>query len=285
MRAQPLFGIIGVLVLGIGLGTMRWAFAEPVVGPPADPALLCMAATGFAEQTESLPQGLLRAIAKVESGRLDAATGQVAPWPWTINANGTGHFYATEQDAIAAARAFRGAGITSLDVGCLQINLQQHPYAFASLEDAFSPPQNALYAARFLRRLKTQLGGWNPAIAGYHSQTPSLGLPYQQRVLAVWQGGEPQIAFATPPAVAPSAKNPVSPKQDSPVHPPAHPLPAHYAAGGFQFSALRGRAVILPATASSGSMPGARAGASGGVAGRGLAAYRATPILINGAHR
>ena len=34
-------------------------------------------------------------------------------------------------------------GVRQVDVGCMQINLQSHPHAFASLEDAFDPGSNA----------------------------------------------------------------------------------------------------------------------------------------------
>ncbi len=52
-----------------------------------------------------------------------------------------------------AVAAMRAAGMQSIDVGCMQINLRAHPAAFASIDDAFDPAANADYAARFLRDL------------------------------------------------------------------------------------------------------------------------------------
>jgi hypothetical protein len=49
--------------------------------------------------------------------------------------------------------AFEAAGITSLDVGCLQVNLAQHPDAFSTLAAAFDPVANADYGAAFLTSL------------------------------------------------------------------------------------------------------------------------------------
>ncbi len=65
--------------------------------------------------------------------------------------------------AVAAVRAMQARGIQSIDVGCGQINLMHHPDAFASLEQAFDPQANAVYAARFLKELFAQTGDWNKA--------------------------------------------------------------------------------------------------------------------------
>jgi hypothetical protein len=148
---------------------------------------VCEKAIAAASAGQQLPPGLLSAIATVESGRLDPRTGTVKPWPWTIDANGTGSMYDSEQSAIQAAAAFEASGITSLDIGCLQVNLAQHPDAFQSLAQAFDPAANAQYAASFLSSLEQKFGNWPQAVAAYHSQTPALGQPYAQRVYAAWQ--------------------------------------------------------------------------------------------------
>jgi hypothetical protein len=128
----------------------------------------------------------LQAIALVESGRRDPITGATAPWPWTVNAGGIGRFYDTRQDAEDAVRDLQQHGVRSIDVGCLQINLMYHPDAFATLDDAFDPGENAAYAARFLNALYRQTGNWALAAADYHSQTPEVGADYARRVAALW---------------------------------------------------------------------------------------------------
>ncbi len=163
------------------------AFARPLtMAMPSAAPSSCAPAIAAAEQQVRLPAKLLDAIALVESGRPDPVTGRAAPWPWTITAGGIGHFYATKDDAIAAARDFQTLGIRSIDVGCLQINLLQHPGAFASLDEAFDPMANASYGARFLEALHRQTGNWPQAAAAYHSQTPGIGQPYEIRVMAIW---------------------------------------------------------------------------------------------------
>jgi hypothetical protein len=147
----------------------------------------CTAAGTAAELAAALPANMLISIGMVESGRADLATGRVTPWPWTVNADGAGHYFASKQDAIAFTRLAESSGAADVDVGCFQISLQYHPDAFASLDDAFDPAENAAYAAGFLNQLKAETGSWNTAIADYHSAVPDLGLPYQRRVLAAWQ--------------------------------------------------------------------------------------------------
>ena len=133
-----------------------------------------------------MPDGFLAAIARVESGRPDPVTGVLFAWPWTVNEEGVGSFYATQAEAVAAVRALQARGVRSIDVGCMQVNLMHHPEAFGSIEQAFDPVANAAYAAGFLVSLFGQMGSWPLAAAAYHSQTPTLGSAYQKRVLAEW---------------------------------------------------------------------------------------------------
>jgi soluble lytic murein transglycosylase-like protein len=84
-------------------------------------------------------------------------------------------------------KALQARGVQSIDVGCLQVNLMYHPHAFTSLEDAFDPRSNALYAARFLNALYAEGKDWQHAIAAYHSETPALGDAYRVLVMARWQ--------------------------------------------------------------------------------------------------
>ena len=133
--------------------------------------------------------GLLSAIAKVESGRPITGMNDVRAWPWTIDADGTGLFFDTKEAAVAWARGAPGRGVRFLDAGCMQINLQSHPTAFASLEDAFDPALNADYAARYLVSLHAEAAGdWNIAVGLYHSHTPDLAADYRNRVAEVGRG-------------------------------------------------------------------------------------------------
>lgn len=148
----------------------------------------CTAAASEASVQANLPAGLLHAIGIVESGRRSSA-GVLEPWPYAVNANGAAHWFTNEADATSYVRDALTAGARAVDVGCFQIDLQDHPYAFASLDAAFDPATNAGVAARFLTSLHERLGSWPAAIASYHSAHPQRGLPYARLVLAAWHGG------------------------------------------------------------------------------------------------
>jgi hypothetical protein len=152
-----------------------------------DPAALCETAVASAESSGRLPARLLHAISLTESGRADPNTGLIRAWPWTINAEGAGQFFETRQKAIAAVQVLQARGVHSIDVGCTQVNLMFHPDAFASLQDAFDPRSNAVYAARFLNLLYTATKDWAHAIGAYHSETPALGDAYRAVVMSRWQ--------------------------------------------------------------------------------------------------
>lgn len=154
---------------------------------PTYPA--CESAIDAAAATSVVPDGLLHAIAIVESGRPDSRTGTIQPWPWTIDVGGQGYYFATKAAAISAVRTLMAAGVNSIDVGCMQINLSYHPAAFRSLDQAFDPMANARYAAVFLTALYNSSMDWTKAAGAYHSQTPTLAQPYQQAVLSHWMPG------------------------------------------------------------------------------------------------
>jgi len=241
--------------------------AAPVVSsavaPGFDPSLLCRAAIATTERNTRIPDAFLSAMGRVESGRPE--NGAVTPWPWTVNAAGAGHFYASKAEAIAAVRAFLASGIRSLDVGCLQVNLFYHPDAFNSLDQAFDPAANAAYAAKMLLDLFAQTGSWPRAAAAYHSQTPALGSAYLQRVLEAWAtpdrpgpaGPAKPRAHAAAPVREAAATAAVAPVRAAPQAPSAAP-PA------FGFS----RRFMLPQ---------ARPVVGGG---RSLAAYRSVPVRV-----
>jgi hypothetical protein len=151
-----------------------------------DMSRLCSDAISKAERTGNIPTHLLSAIASVESGRWDRARRSRVAWPWTINAEGEGHFFPTKSAAILAVRQLQAEGVESIDVGCMQINLRHHPNAFDDLNEAFDPAANVAYAAKFLRSLYQEAGSWPQAAMRYHSATPGIGAPYRDRVMALW---------------------------------------------------------------------------------------------------
>src|ERR1700735_872826 len=154
----------------------------PALGETANQ--MCRQAVAVAERAHGIPSHLLAAIARVESGRRDQATNALNPWPWTINMDGQGTFYDNKIQAVAAAMTMRPRVTKSIDVGCMQISLTQHPDAFPDLNQAFDPASNADYGARFLVQLYGKTSSWPKAVAMYHSATPDIGADYERRVYA-----------------------------------------------------------------------------------------------------
>jgi hypothetical protein len=162
--------------------------AFELISPPLDPPSthLCRAAIAQAEQEFGIPRGLLAAIGRVESGRRDPDSGDIGPWPWAVNNAGDGRYFRTREQAITHVGLLQARGERNIDVGCTQVNLMFHPYAFISIEEAFEPLANARYAARFLANLAGRTGDWTNAAGFYHSATPARFQPYRARVLAIW---------------------------------------------------------------------------------------------------
>jgi soluble lytic murein transglycosylase-like protein len=99
---------------------------------------------------------------------------QRSAWPWTVNVEGKGFYFNSKKEAVFFVRKQLQEGKTSIDVGCMQINLKHHPEAFVKLEQAFNPRHNIGYAASFLVKKFAELGSWGKAIAHYHSANPTF---------------------------------------------------------------------------------------------------------------
>ncbi|MBQ9271179.1 MAG: transglycosylase SLT domain-containing protein [Alphaproteobacteria bacterium] len=144
---------------------------------------LCMAAAEKASADYGVNLSLLQTISAVESGQWSATHNVYMAWPWTVNAKGKGYYFATKEEAIAAAKKFIAQGITSIDVGCMQVNMKYHGKAFTSIEEAMDPENNMNYSAKFLRSLYKRNGkNWKAAAKKYHSGNPKEGLRYTQRL-------------------------------------------------------------------------------------------------------
>lgn len=175
----------------VGLAPFRGMATEVGTPPLSDQQQsdLCASAVQKAEQTYGTPPGLLNAIAKAESGRRIEGAATLQPWPWTLNVDGQGLYFATKVQAAAQALKALMHGSAYTDVGCMQVDLQFHPKAFRSLDEALDPVANADYAARFLVSLYQVTGGnWFAAVGYYHSRSPELARLYREHVTAVGLG-------------------------------------------------------------------------------------------------
>ncbi len=153
-----------------------------------DPALVCMEATQKIEQEYNIKQHLLTTISNVESGRWNQARKQKLAWPWTVNAQGKGRYYASKAEAVREVKRLQKAGVKSIDVGCMQINLAYHPKAFKSIEEAFDPVKNVEYSAKFLKNLyENKDNDWIKAAMAYHSSIPHKGQRYKKKLVNAFE--------------------------------------------------------------------------------------------------
>ena len=126
-----------------------------------------------------VPASVLRAITRTETGR--GNEGRLDPWPWTVNMQGKGLWFDSEDDARAYVFSKFKEGARSFDVGCFQINYKWHGAAFQSIDQMFDPLENGRYAAKFLTTLHSELGSWEAAAGAYHSRTKVYADRYKAR--------------------------------------------------------------------------------------------------------
>lgn len=146
-------------------------------------ASTCDQAASLAAGETGIPEDLLRAITRVETGRRQ--DGVTQPWPWTVNFAGEGHFFDDPQSAVDFVQDLIDQGETVIDIGCFQMNVKYHSRRFQSLEDMFDPLSNARGAAAFLGQLMAETGSWEDAVGYYHSRTPERAQDYAQKVASV----------------------------------------------------------------------------------------------------
>lgn len=164
----------------------------------ASPSRLCDDAARIASEQTGVPLSILRAITLAETGHTSAGTAGFVAWPWAVQADMRGHWFPDQQSAIAYANTLVGQGKSNIDIGCFQLNMHWHATAFQSVDDMFSPENNALYAATFLERLYQQTGDWRAAVGRYHSRDASRAESYVQRLETLFEQHLARPATAAP---------------------------------------------------------------------------------------
>lgn len=185
------------------------SLCAPLSAANAEESEICERAAVYAAHETGVPVSVLKAISLTETGR--DLGGVMRPWPWTVNMEGKGVWFETEDAAQAYAEEHFKRGARSFDVGCFQINYKWHHEHFPSLSAMFDPAENALYAARFLQDLHAELGDWALAAGAYHSRTPEHAERYSARFSGfraelLHEDGRPlKVVAIQPDTVAPSA--------------------------------------------------------------------------------
>lgn len=170
MRVSHIFGWL-----------VLWSLFIPAMGYAS--SAVCDRAAAAASAKTGVPLDILMALTRTETGRHQG--GELQPWPWTVNMEGEGRWFDTVETAQSFVFKNYKSGARSFDVGCFQVNYKWHGAAFNSISDMFDPVQNALYAAQFLKSLKTPGVSWTEAAGAYHSRTPAYANKYKTRFQAV----------------------------------------------------------------------------------------------------
>lgn len=146
-------------------------------------AARCVAAARSAEAAAGLPEGLLVAVAVVES----------ALHPYAVGSEREGRYAASALQAKEAAREMAAAA-RSVAGGCFQVNIGVHARGGAAW--VFDPAASAAFAAGLLNDLRSRHGSWAAALAAYHGAAGATGRAYACRVRAALAEIAPASAAA-----------------------------------------------------------------------------------------
>jgi soluble lytic murein transglycosylase-like protein len=139
---------------------------------------------GYAQVARSygVPADVLYAVALTESG--DQLTGgRFRPWPWTLNVQGRPERFRTRRDAYRALVRYLRQGITSIDVGLMQVNWHWHHRRLGTPWEALDPYHNMRVGSSILREEYGRSRDWRLAVGRYHSPAnPRHAERYRVRV-------------------------------------------------------------------------------------------------------
>ncbi len=171
--------------LGLGIIALLGLFgAKPLLANNTRTAAQsCDLAAVRAARITGVPEAILMAIARVETGQ--TVSGIYGPWPWSINHRGKGAWFNTGPEAVAHVTRALDDGEINIDIGCFQISYRWHGTEFPDVTAMFDPDENALYAARYLQKLFARTGGWERAIGAYHSRQEAAAARYLDKVTAL----------------------------------------------------------------------------------------------------
>ena len=141
------------------------AFISSLAGaaPAAAAPNVCETHILAAAARYDIPPAILYAVGLTETGRKGSL------YPHALNIEGRSVFPRSAAEALKEFDKARAQGIKLIDLGCMQINHHYHADQFRSAREMLDPARNVDYAARFLRRLRSEHETWSMAVARYHA--------------------------------------------------------------------------------------------------------------------
>lgn len=174
--ASNLKQCLKVIVTTVGMGHTVQASLPPVVQIEKKAPFTkkdCKLLICQKEQQHKIPEGLLSAIASVESEFS----------PYAVNSNGKSKSFRNLQDAKLYVTSLRDQGIIDINIGALQINYAYHKNRFKNAAAILDPYQNVAYAAKYLASLKAKYGSWVRAVKFYHSPEEKYQIIYMNKIM------------------------------------------------------------------------------------------------------
>ena len=174
-----------VMFVSVGLAAVANTIGER--NERGDLAARCLEAARVAEAVSGLPEGLLVAVAIVES----------ALHPYAVGTERVARFPPTHAAAMREAETV-GRGARSVSAGCFQINLRAHGPQASAL--AFDAHASALFAGALLAEARTRGGSYAAGLALYNGAAPNsaIGVAYACRVRAALAEVAPASLSALP---------------------------------------------------------------------------------------
>jgi hypothetical protein len=135
-----------------------------------------------------VPAEVLYAVALTESGQSALSGGHWRPWPWTLNVNGRGQYFASRYLAWQTLQHSLRQGTTSVDIGLMQVSWRYHRAALVSSWHALDPHHNLRVAAAILQSCYDKHRDWWASAGCYHAPNNSArAQAYTQRVQRHWR--------------------------------------------------------------------------------------------------
>lgn len=150
--------------------------AAAPTGPAAIPQKTCKDHICEQEKAKGIEPGLLHAIATIES-KLH---------PHAVNACGRAYHFKSAAEAASFVEKKQKEGVKNISVGPCQLHVPSHRGNFKTLKAMIEPEHNIAYAAKLLKKLKSQTGSTERAVELYHSPDPEASSAYKTRVFGAW---------------------------------------------------------------------------------------------------
>jgi soluble lytic murein transglycosylase-like protein len=131
------------------------------------------------EKNNNIKRGLLKAIAKVESGCR----------PYAVNVSGKSYLFDSLHEALRFVESLVRAGKTNISIGCLQLHYKSHRSKFSSIAEMLEPRKNIKYAARIVKDAYRRCGNWEGAVRRYHTGSSKRGETYYKKVIRAYNKG------------------------------------------------------------------------------------------------